>query len=427
MPGSRLTAAPAPPVMVAPPGRRDGGGVSGVYERLGVRRIVNAKGPSTRLSGGPMRPEVVAAMAEAARSCVDMLELHAAAARRLAALTGAESGLVTAGAAAALLLGAAACASGLDPAAMARLPETAGGRDRAVMVRSQRNQYDHAVRAAGLAIVEVGLPDRLAGAGCRDAEPWEIEAAIDARTACVLWVADPLARPALREVVAVARRRGVPVLVDAAGQLPPSSNLRRFLEEGADLVAFSGGKAIGGPQASGLLLGRRDLVAAAALQMLDMDYPPGGFRPDPAFVPLERLRGLPPHGIGRPAKVGKEQIVGLLTALELFLAEDEATRRAPWLEAVEGLAAGLADLPGVAIEPRLEVPVPELALALDPARARMDARRLFAALLAGEPAVHADPEELDRGRVVLRPSCLLPGDAELVLARLRALLHPGAA
>lgn len=396
--------------------------MAGVYERLGVRRIVNAKGPSTRLSGGPMRPEVVAAMAEAASCCVDLLELHAAASRRLAELTGAEAGLVTAGAAAALLLGAAACATGLDPAAMARLPESVTGRDRVVMVRSQRNQYDHAVRTVGLAIVEVGLPDRFAGAGCRDAEPWEIAAAIDARTAAVLWVADPLARPPLPEVAAVARSRGVPVLVDAAGRLPPKANLRRFLEEGADLVAFSGGKAIGGPQASGLLLGRRDLVAAAALQMLDMDYPPGGFRPDPAFLPLDRLPGLPPHGIGRPCKVGKEQIVGLLTALELFLVEDEAARGAPRLGAVRALAEELAGLPGVALEPRLDAPVPELALVLDPVRARLDARRLLEALALGDPPVHADPGEIDRGRLVLRPDCLLPGDVGLVVRRLRALL-----
>ncbi len=400
--------------------------MAGVYERLGVRRIVNAKGPSTRLSGGPMRPEVVATMAEAASCCVDPLELHAAASRRLAELSGAEAGLVTSGAAAALLLGAAACATGLDPAAMARLPESVTGRDRVVMVRSQRNQYDHAVRTAGLAIVEVGLPDRFAGAGCRDAEPWEIEAAIDARTAAVLWVADPLARPPLPEVVAVARRRGVPVLVDAAGRLPPKANLRRFLEEGADLVAFSGGKAIGGPQASGLLLGRRDLVAAAALQMLDMDYPPGGFRPDPAFIPADRLPGLPPHGIGRPCKVGKEQIVGLLTALELFLAEDEAARGAPWLEAVRALAEGLAGLPGVTLEPRLELPVPELALALDPDRARLDARGLLEALALGDPPIHADPEEVERGRLVLRPDCLLPGDVEILVGRIRALLGAAA-
>lgn len=400
--------------------------MAGVYERLGVRRIVNAKGPSTRLSGGPMRPEVVAAMAEAAACCVDLLELHAAASHRLAELTGAQAGLVTSGAAAALLLGAAACATGLDPAAMARLPESVTGRDRVVMVRSQRNQYDHAVRTAGLSIVEVGLPDRFAGAGCRDAEPWEIAAAIDARTAAVLWVADPLARPPLPEVVAVARSRGVPVLVDAAGRLPPKANLRRFLEEGADLVAFSGGKAIGGPQASGLLLGRRDLVAAAALQMLDMDYPPGGFRPDPAFLPIDRLPGLPPHGIGRPCKVGKEQIVGLLTALELFLAEDETARRAPRLEAVRALAEGLAGLPGITLEPRLEAPVPELALAPDPARARLDARGLLDALAQGDPPIHADPEELDRGRLVLRPDCLLPGDGALLVERIRALLGAAA-
>ena len=172
--------------------------MASIYERLGVEPIINAKGPSTRLSGGRMRPEVAAAMAEAAQGCVDILALQARASEIIAGHTGAEAGLVTAGAAAGLLLGTAACVTGLDPAAMARLPDARGRRDRAVMVRSQRNQYDHALRTAGVEIVEVGLPDRFAGAGCRDAEPWEIDAAIDERTALVHHVAGTGARPRSR-------------------------------------------------------------------------------------------------------------------------------------------------------------------------------------------------------------------------------------
>jgi L-seryl-tRNA(Ser) seleniumtransferase len=160
----------------------------GVYERLGVRAIINAKGPATRLSGGPMRPEVAAAMAEAAQACVDIAELQARAGEIIARATGAEAGYVTAGAAAGLLLGTAACVTGLDPGRMSRLPDTTGLKNEVVMVRSQRNFYDHAVRTAGVRIVEVGLPDRYAGAGVRDAEPWEIADAITDRTAaCRCW------------------------------------------------------------------------------------------------------------------------------------------------------------------------------------------------------------------------------------------------
>ena len=144
--------------------------MTNVYERLGVRTIINAKGPATRLSGGIMHPEVAGAMVEASQHCVEMAELQARASEIIAEITGAEAGLVTAGAAAGLMLGAAACITGLDAGRMNRLPDTTGMANEIVMVRSQRNFYDHVIRAAGARLVEVGLPDRYAGAGVRDAE-----------------------------------------------------------------------------------------------------------------------------------------------------------------------------------------------------------------------------------------------------------------
>src|SRR5262249_41513663 len=152
---------------------------------------------------------------------------------------------------------------------MERLPQC-DFPDEFVVAREQRNGYDHAVRAAGARLVEVGFHEIVAGAGVRRAEAWEYEAAFGPRTAGVLYVYDAAARPALGEVVAVARSYGLPVLVDAAGELPPRSNLRDILATGADLVAFSGGKAIRGPQATGVLCGRRDLIGPALLQVLDM-------------------------------------------------------------------------------------------------------------------------------------------------------------
>jgi D-glucosaminate-6-phosphate ammonia-lyase len=391
-----------------------------VYVRFGLEPIINAKGPGTRLSGGIARPEVRAAMADAMAHCVDIVELHAHASEVIARHTGAEAGLVTSGAAAGLLLGTAACITGLDPGAMARLPLTGAARGEIVMVRSQRNQYDHALRTTGLEIVEVGLPDRYAGAGCRDAEPWEIADAIGAATRLVHWVADPHSQPPLEAVVAVAHARGVPVLVDAAAQLPPKAALRSFIAAGADLVAFSGGKALGGPQASGILCGRRDLIAAAAMQMLDMDYPTGFFRPPPHFIDADRLAGLPPHGIGRPCKVGKEQIVGLLTALELFVAEDDETRHGRWLATVTAVADRLDDLPGLTLELRSEAAVPTLALSL--AGGAKAAMTLYDALVSGRPAVHLDPQELGSGRLALNPMCLAEGDDARLVERLRTVL-----
>ena len=169
-----------------------------VYDTLGVRTIINAKGTATRLSGGIMRPEISAAMVEASQHCIDMAELQAAASREIAKATGAEAGYIASGASSCLLLAAAACVAGLDPGRMARLPDTRGMKNEVIMIRSQRNFYDHAIRAAGANIVEVGLPDRYAGAGVRDAEGWEIEDAISERTAAIFYVACCLAASSSR-------------------------------------------------------------------------------------------------------------------------------------------------------------------------------------------------------------------------------------
>ena len=396
-----------------------------IFERMGVPVIINAKGPATRLSGALMAPEVGAAMAEAAALCVDIAELQAHASGVIAQATGAEAGYVTSGAAAGLLLSTAACVAGLDPALMARLPDTKGMKSEVVMVRSQRNAYDHAVRAAGVTLVEVGLPDRYAGAGMRDAEAWEIADAITDETAAVFYVADRHARPPLPEVVTVAHDAGIPVIVDAAGQLPPAANLKRFIADGADLVAFSGGKAIGGPQATGILCGRRDLIMSAALQQLDFDVFYQQWQPPERLIDKHRLKGVPQNGIGRPCKTGREDIVGLLTALELFLAEGDAARHARWLESVTGILAGLEGLSGVratliGAEDTGDIPMVELTL--EPS-ARLDVLGLDRALQSGTPAIHAEPSYADRGILLISPICLAPGQAKQIAPAIRNVLN----
>jgi D-glucosaminate-6-phosphate ammonia-lyase len=387
-----------------------------IYEKRGIRTLINAKGTATRLSGGIMRPEVTAAMTEAARFCVDMAELQAHASQVIARETGAEAGYVASGAAACLLLATAACVTGLEPSKMARLPDTTAMKNEVIMVRSQRNFYDHAVRAAGVKIVEVGLPDRYAGAGVRDAEPWEIADAITEHTAALFYVVDEFARPDLAEVVKVAHAAGVPVIVDAAAQLPPQANLRRFIAEEADLVAFSGGKALGGPQATGILCGKRDLIMAAALQHLDLDIFWEQWSPPAVLIDKGRLKGLPQHGIGRPCKVGKEDIIGLLTALELFVAEGDAARHRRWLGHAQTVMAGLGRLTGAkavltGAESIDKVPVIELTLDKNDALSALD---LVIALQNGAPSIHVDPTWCDRGTVVVNPMCLQDGEAELV-------------
>lgn len=399
--------------------------MANIYERLGVRTIINGQGPATRLSGGIMAKEVAAAMAEASQHCVDIAELQAAASRAIAEATGAEAGLVTSGAAAGLLLGTAACVAGLDPGKMNRLPDTTGMKNEVIVARSQRNFYDHAVRAAGVKLIEVGIADRFSGAGVRDCEAWEIADAVTERTAAVLYVATEWSRPALPEVAAAAHGKGVPVIVDAAAQLPPASNLRRFIAEGADLVAFSGGKALQGPQASGILCGRRDLIASAALQMLDQDARWELWLPPAQFIDKNRLPGLPQHGIGRSCKAGKEEIVGLLTALRLFLAEDPAARRARWTELMARLAASLDGLPNcrvalVADATHDEMPMVDVTI--ERGRSNRSAIELARELQTGTPPIYLNASRLDEGVLRFGPMCLQKDDLPRISARLREVL-----
>ncbi|MBI2717426.1 MAG: aminotransferase class V-fold PLP-dependent enzyme [Rhizobiales bacterium] len=391
-----------------------------IYDRLGVRRIINAKGPATRLSGAIMRPEIAQAMAEASRACVDMAELQAAASKAIAKATGAEAGYVASGASASLLLATAACIAGLDPGRMSRLPDTRGMKNEVIMVRSQRNFYDHAIRAAGATIVEVGLPDRYAGAGVRDAEAWEIADAIGERTAAIFYVADSQSRPTLKEIARLAGARKVPVIVDAAAQLPPQSNLKRFIAEGADLVAFSGGKAIGGPQASGILCGRRDFVMSAALQHLDLDIHADMWEPPATLIDKRKLKGTPQHGIGRSCKAGKEEIVGLLVALELFIAEGDAARHARWLRLLQKIRDGVGTAATLTIrgaDDRQSVPVIEMQL-----DKRLKATAIALKLQRGKPSIHLDPVLRDRNCLVINPMCLAPGDVAPLVAALKTIL-----
>lgn len=372
-----------------------------------------------------MRPEVAEAMRQASEACVDIAELQARAGEVIAELTGAEAGYVTSGAAAGLLLGTAACVTGLDPGKMNRLPDTTGMKNEVIMARSHRNFYDHAVRSVGIELVEVGIADRFSGAGVRDAEGWEIGAAITERTAAVVYVAYPHTQPSLASVVAAAHEKGVPVIVDAAGQVLPAENLRHFIAEGADLVAYSGGKTIGGPQSSGILCGRRDLIQAAALQHQDLDVMPELWDPPASLIDKSKLPGAPQHGIGRPCKVGKEEIAGLIKALRLFVAEDPEERRGRWLGLMQELldACGTFQHAKIAFEvERKRAEVPSVRLVLDEDAAGLTALELVKALQEGRPRIAANPTFVHEGVVVFGPTCLRAGEPEQVAQRLNELL-----
>lgn len=289
---------------------------STIYDELGIARVINAAGTKTRIGGSRIRPEAMAAMSRASEAFVRISDLQARASELIRDVTGAEAGYVTSGAAAGICLGTAACLAGHDLDAMNRLPETMDVADEVVMPRTHRTAYDHAIRAAGATIVDVGTNDHHLGTGSKNVELWEIKEAIGEETAAVAYMEKAYTQPDLADVVAVAHEHNVPVLVDAAAELPPAANLETFVEAGADLVVFSGGKAIRGPQSTGILAGRSDLISSAALQHLDMHIAEELWEPPEELIDRDRFDGVPRQGIGRPLKVGKEELVGLVRALE---------------------------------------------------------------------------------------------------------------
>jgi L-seryl-tRNA(Ser) seleniumtransferase len=230
--------------------------------------------------------------------------------------------------------------------------------------------------------------------------------------------------PRLPEVVSVAGAKGVPVVVDAAAELPPKENLRRFIAEGAALVAFSGGKAIGGPQSSGILAGRRDLIAAAALQNLDLDVFVDQFNPPPAFIDKRALPGLPHHGIGRPCKVGKEEIVGLLTALRLFTT-DNGAREERWRAISAALGAALKAVPGLDVAASGDARrsgIPYVTVRVRSHADALDTMKLVARLEAGTPSVRCNLSDAETGTLILSPVCLGEDQVPAIAAKFRTVL-----
>jgi D-glucosaminate-6-phosphate ammonia-lyase len=397
-----------------------------IYEQWGVTPIINASGAVTRLGGAPMPREVLDAFTAAAASCVRLDELQAAASRHIADATGAKAGIVTSGAAAGLMLGAAAILARYDLRRIEQLPYCDEFPHEFVVAREQRNGYDHAVRAAGAAFVEVGFHEKGAGAGVRRAETWEFEAAFSPKTAGVFYVYDVNARPPLAELVRRAHDRGLPVLVDAAGELPPRSNLRDIVATGADLVVFSGGKAIRGPQATGILCGQRDLIGSAAVQMLDMDDHFELWGPPATLIDTEKLGGMPRHGIGRALKVSKEQIIALLTALRLFTSGAYDAELPEKKRLLEEIADALRGLPLEATLHRAPdgQGMPLLEITIDEKRLGRTSLDVCRALRQGKPSIQVGHGALFEHKLIINPMHLDSERTALLANRLREELTP---
>lgn len=374
----------------------------GIYEQLGLKRVVNATGTITMLGGSLMERETIEAMNEAAKDFVFMEKLIAKAGEVIAETTGSEAGLVTSGCCASLVIAAAACMTGKDPVKIASLPDATGMNNEVIIQRMHRNGYDHCLKYAGIKYVEIGTRNHTSAR--------EMEAAINQKTAAVAYFAfDPQEGVLpLREVIKIAHKQEVPVIVDAAAELPPQENLKKYIEMGADMVAFSGGKQILGPNDTGILCGKKDLIEAARLHAF-----PGYF--------------VGRTVIGRPMKVSKEQIVGLIVALQRFVEKDYEAEMERWTRMAEYMAKELDALPDIKAEVGTPdsgtrpLAIPRALIAIDERGLGMTIEEVAEKMKKGDPPVRVYPGPV-KGTMHLNPQCLREGQEKIVIKRLKEVL-----
>ena len=357
----------------------------GIYEELQVKKVVNAWGTVTKLGGSLMPPEVLRAMREAADSFVNMDELHGAAGRRIAELLGVEAACVTCGAAAGLAVATAACMTGSRKSFAYQLPDTTGMKDEILVLKCHRDLYDQSMLLTGARFVEIGVTSH--------AFLQQIEDRISDRTAAFFFTCEAETMRGsipFHEIAELCARRGIPIIVDAAAEIPPKENVRRYLDMGARFVVFSGGKELRGPQASGLILGSKEDIAACDLNC------------------------CPNYGIGRAMKVDKENICGLVKAVELFAAKDYGRQMEIWDAYARRMYESLSSCKALSVslghpqEPGVQ-PACILRVFVRPLTMTSDA--LFARLAARNPAVYTF---LYRDTVVLNPQCLEEEELPLV-------------
>lgn len=388
-----------------------------ILDRWGMTPIINAIGHATPLGNGRLDESVIDAMRDASRVFMSIARLQQLASLHLAEITHAEAGYAVSGAASGLTLATAACIAGLDPMRMNRLPDTSPDTPSTVVIhRIHRYDYDHAVRQAGAKLREVGFPNLTF--------PYELEAAILPDTAAVLFRGDgPRNVVPFQDVVSIAHARNVPVIVDAALSVPPVENLWSFIDGGADLVVFSGGKAIGGPPASGFVVGQRKLLASVALQHQDMDIRLETWPKTEITLNADQVSNPPYQGIGRPMKVGKEQIVGLLVALDRYLARDHRAELDMWSEQVDRIHDAISSrLPNLEMVVEVggedsDVYVPQLKLNLG---SRGRAGRVSKALSERDPAIFCHESALWEGKLIVVPSCIRIYEEEPLVEALTA-------
>ena len=363
------------------------------FKELGVRPVINAAGTYTMLTGSLMPPEVRRAWEYGARQYCRLDELHDAVGARIAALIGCEAAMVTAGAASALTLGTAACMTGTNRDFIRRLPDTAGMKTEVIIQKRHRFGYDHAVRNCGIRFVEVETRE-------------DLERALNERTVMMLFLNanDPIGLIKSAEFAELGKKHRVPTFTDAAADVPPVENLTKYLKQGFDLVTFSGGKGLCGPQSAGLLLGRKDLIQAA------------------------RLNTSPNSDtIGRGMKVNKEELLAMLAAVELYVKRDHQADWREWEKRVKLIQDYVTSVRGVKAEmyvPPIANHVPHLRIEWDQSVVKIKPADVAGRLREGEPSIEVVPgarESLSVGVWMLQP-----GEDKIVARRLREVLRAAA-
>ncbi len=364
-----------------------------VYQALGVKPVINATGTVTTLGGSLMPPEVVAAWVEASRHFVNLPDLQDKVGARIARLIGVEAALVTTGAAGALLLGTAAVVTRGDPTLVKRLPDTTGMKNEVILQKAHHTCYDNQLTNVGVKLIDVETPA-------------DVRRAVHGRTALMFFMnlAEADGKIKRREWVELAREHKVPTLLDAAADVPPAEHLWEYNKVGFDLVAFSGGKALRGPNDTGLLLGRKDLIEAAKLN-------------------------TNPHcgTIGRMMKVSKEDMVALLAAVERYLRVDHKAEWREWERRIDVIEKALKDLPTLACErvvPPIANHVPHLQLTWDEKQVKISREQVAKRLAAGEPSIQTGRVggTGDKG-LLISVFTLQEGEERIVADRLRVILQ----
>jgi len=363
------------------------------YDELGVTTVINCEGTMTMLGGSVLRPELEAVMAMAGRHFVSIPELEVAAGKRIAEMLKLPEGytaLVTSGAAAAIQSGLAGILTGDNEALIRQLPDLTGMKSEVIIQKSHRNPFDHQLRNTGIKLIEIENREQL-------------QQAVNERTAMMHFTnfANAAGQIKVDEWAKLAKQYGVPCMNDAAADTPPVSHLWDYTNMGYDLVTFSGGKAIRGPQCAGLLIGRKDRVANALLNNS-------------------------PHEdtLGRSQKVGKEEIIGMVKALELYLKEDHDALAKEWQDRLVGISRELAKVPGVSTSfftPDIANHVPHMQIKWD-ARISLTPQQVSKLLRSSKPAIVMSAGE-DRPGLAMNSFMLQPGEDKIVAEQLSRVLR----